>query len=838
MDETKNEMNREEMQPNGYEHMSDSATPNAPKTNQTSKKMLIIGAVSLIVVSSVLLVCMAMGLFIPRQPWERTLDAVFPSFSMLESMAMQGGRVTLDASIASDLSDRVREKPLRLHAEAALGRGGLMISGSLGGDQHMADVALVADAKGVQIYSERLLDGGYSVASRGLMEAIDGSIFAPDSGTDYALPREVYDALKKYVDAMKDPERDVMEFEEIRAVLEHMAEKVMETAEVTREDATLSLVDGEAKVKLTVITFDVSAIEAIKDILLDEWKNNPAFYEELCELFDVYSGAASGGAAGTEVDIDEVMDALYQQIKASLGEYIKTAKKNDFQLQITHATRGGYLVYASLDSHMMITINKNGIRKKTGSTYTLTFASDPNSNASFDLVMDAYDGDKKEKPLTVTYRQENDRFTLAVDTELKALTVEGSHVVRGDKVVLSVDGIKQTVGDEVTLEMTDSAFTLTLAKGNQRVKRADNDTDLLSMTVEDMEALRDKVEQGIDKFKADVNAELGFDLIYDVLTKRTQGLLSREEYHWIYDYAYDEKSGHLFLAVEEQGQYYVEMYELETMKLLRRIMVDGKVALDADNGYVAYGVMNGGDFEIYILNAHSFDTFLYLPLKGVSGIENNFIAGQDLYLDGDVLICLVGSWDSSLVFVNFRTQQLLSVSPSYKSGTIALDRGNHLVAIKDGNAQQSRLSIYDSLTGAHRCDSPQRWSYNGAPLYFDGTGFAFDDFHFTTDGQFYDRESMLTDRKPEDSLKSCESLIYKDDTILVTKEYENSELYSMFYALTGQKGTAPAFEKLGEQWYQSIVRIGEREYMAVYYTQGSINHFEHFTIEDGVDIDF
>ena len=434
MEENKNEMNPEEMNPQDVPLNEQEPLPQMPLTDdvaeptfsketlkkkRVAKKPAIIVAISVIAVSCLLLVCLAMGLFTPQDPWEKTMEAVFPTFSILESMTTGGGRVSVDATIASDLSDRVDKEPVQLHAEAALGQGGLQVSGSLGSRQHAVDLGVVVDKKGAQIYSDRLLDGGYSVAFKGLLEAIDQSIFAPDSGTDYALPKEIYDWIEEYVNKFDDPDEDVLEFEEIEKVLERMIKEIRKTAEVTQEDMTLSLIDADTKAQVTILTLDSEAIVIARDILVEAWDNNTDFYQELRDLFRAYVVSTDG----EEVDTDDVLKALYEQLKTALDEYIELAEQNNFALELTYGMRGGYLIYASVDARMEVEVDKKGNRETTGITLSWTFSSRPSRDPSYDIVLLAYSGDERDKPLIVSHRQEGTRFTFTVDTENHDLTV-------------------------------------------------------------------------------------------------------------------------------------------------------------------------------------------------------------------------------------------------------------------------------------------------------------------------------------------------------------------------------------------------------------------------------
>jgi hypothetical protein len=846
MDENKNEMNHEEMQPNDalptseqlpQDDLTEQGPPiDTPKKKKGGKRVAIIASICLIVLSSVLLVCMAMGLFTPEQPWDKTMNAVFPSWSMLESMATQGGSISLDVSIGSDLGDRVKKEPVRLHAEAALGRGGVMISGSLGGKQHKADLGVIVDATGAQIYSERLLDGGYSIAFDGLMEAIDQSIFALDSGTNYELPQEIYDWLEEYVESLEDPEEDVLEFEEISAVLDQIAAEVMKTAEVTHSDMTLALIDKNTKSKVTMITFDITAIEIVRDILLDQWKNNSVFYDELCDMLDVYSFRDENGE---EIDVDDIMDTLYDGLKTGLDDFIQEVKENDFKLKFTHATHAGYTVYVAADAQMTVSDKKGS--KTTGATFSWTFTSKPSRDPSYDMVLLTYEGNERDKPLVISHRQEGGHFTFTIDTEQNDISVKGIYLTGANQFILSVDEIDWTIDGETYFDMTDSTFTLTLATGNQRVKRVDNDTDLLSMTVEDMDALGEKLEKQAQQFKVDVNAELGFDLFYDTLIHRQQSILSVHE--GMYDYAYDRDSGHLFLATIKNGRHHILMYDLATMEQLAEIKVDREIcAMDADGGYLAItDKVNTGEvksvLDVQIYDAHTLEHIKTLDMNRYHYFPYQY--SGDLIVDETRLIYATGDQHCDILFVDIETEELIAKSQgSIYQCSLAIDRENHIVAANKRGISTCVFYMFDSITGELIKKGNRQDSYNQDPIYFDGTSFFCYGYHFMLDGSEQTTNKLVTERRQSDREAKLLAMVYKDEDILVTLEQDNDGMYyTMFYTLADKAKPAPLFEKRQDELYTEIIKIGDGAYIGVTYS-GNQTALEYFTIEPSSDFGF
>ncbi|MBE6660929.1 MAG: helix-turn-helix transcriptional regulator [Ruminococcaceae bacterium] len=830
-----------------------------PPASQKKKKRIIltsvIAASAVIVVSVVLLVCMAMGLFTAKSPLEKTIEAVFPDIDLWENIAHSGGSISLQGRLDSDLGEKITDQPILLNAKVVLGEKGLLFAVDAGTEQEKMDLSLIVDSEGTQIVSDRLLSGGYSVAFEGLMGAIDQSIFAPNSGTDYAIPQEMYDALRKYMESSKE-EEELPSLVETEKVVRAMLDAAMQEATVTEEKKSIILADGAQELTLRVMCFDSKALRAATDVLFDEWKNNTAFHEELLSFMDAYMELYVMDGQEESLEAEEALKSFKDQLKSNVDAIIKNWKDTAYELKITYALNDGYVVYMEAEAKQELPVGKGTSKMTSVSHLDWKFSSDPGKDRSYIITMSATVDEQKTELFTFSYRQEGKtRFSLHVDIakELSgsdeiALTLKGEHRTSRRKAEVILDGVDLKQGEESLLAVSKSKLALTIQSGAKEVKRHSSNTDLLSIKAADMDVLFDTIEQNFLQFKNDLNRSVGYDLIYEKAAHRIQAQTAFEN---IYDYAYDAKTGHLFVAVMElppnqNYQYYIKMYDTKTMTELKKIQVGGMVLMDADNGYLVYGlrsVVNPGmDFEVVVLDAKNMQNIKTMPLNGMSGIEDQHLYCEEIILDGTTLTCLTGEGKRQLIFLDINEQDVIGITELYSAPEIAIDRPNHVIGIVENNSTECTFSLYDSKTGAWvwTADVKKYLPYS-VPFAFDGTSFyCFGNHHYSADGTLTYTEDILALRQPFDDFDKGDELLYWDENIIVTKENdENSgEQPTVMYERGKDGSLAKMFDVVDLTSYQSITRIGENEYLALSLYRYQYVSIEYFTVEPSYAIDF
>ncbi|MBR2621642.1 MAG: hypothetical protein IKC97_04635 [Clostridia bacterium] len=866
MDENKNEWTNEEMNeslneqpkqtqptaeptadsPSGEQELVTTAsTPAlAPKLSGAKKGLMIAGAIALILVSGVLLFCMAMGAFVPKTPVEKTMEAVFPEIALLDSIVTKGGSVSATANIGSDLSDRVQDKPVLMHADFVYGTNGLSLSGAIGSAEEQVDIGLLLDGDGVQIYSDRLLDGGYSIAFEGLIEGIDKSIFAPDSGTDYALPQELYDMIREYVESLNDPEQDAYEYEEIEVVLTAMLDAAMAHATIEEQTMTLALLDGSTTVTLHIMTLDAQAVIAATDVLLDAWVNNPEFYEELSSIVEAFMNIETDDME-LEMDIDDIMDVLYDELEVAIDTLIEGMQQDNALIRLMYGIKSGYLVYMEMAFEVDMAVDKEEGKERSVTTLRWTMTGQPKKDPSYDIKLVSRLGEESVELFSMSYRKQEDRYTLVMtisDSELEGgeslLTLQGSQLIDGNYIALTIDGIELKSGDAVLFEMTESTISFEMQSGRQRVARRDPDVDLLTMTAQDMDALGEELEKKLNEFFEAVNASLGFDLFYDTLAVRTQSTLIMD---MMADYAYDRKTGHLFVTeVDTNKHYYIVMYDVQTMEQLGKIQVGSRViAMDADNGYLVYHLATDADFAINVINAENLKRIKTMYLKGMTGVTDKHLVCSDMLIDGDIVICLSGNSPRYVLYVDINKEDVIHISSGYHGATMAIDRENHVLGVNETNTTNCRIFMFDSLSGEQISQGKKISPYSYDILFFDGTSFYCFNYHFAIDGEAFTTAQMVKERKQSDREARFGRMVYKDTDILVTVEYDEDETYyTMFYDLTGEGQEAPLFEKMPNELYREIIKVGDGSYLTVCRFMGGWATFQYFTVEPTTDIDF
>lgn len=128
------------------------------------------------------------------------------------------------------------------------------------------------------IKEDKILGGAYGMNISTLADDLANSIFAADSGSEYALDQETYDSIIKMLDNVsknKDIREDAVEL--LETVSEDFWKIVKDNADISSESTYLRLNGTKTKVRLITITVDAIAME---NILMDA-------YDYLCESEDI-----------------------------------------------------------------------------------------------------------------------------------------------------------------------------------------------------------------------------------------------------------------------------------------------------------------------------------------------------------------------------------------------------------------------------------------------------------------------------------------------------------------------------------------------------------------------
>lgn len=765
-------------------------TPAAPK-KRIKPAVLIVGAV---ILCAALIVGIVLATLFAKSPFEKTMRAVFPSTELFEELVTEGGTLTVDGELADDLLGEGLQEPFCFSADYAFSLDGTLVTLTAGAKDDRVDLSFLQDEKGLQMYSDRLLgDKAYGVAFDGLMDAIDASPFAPKSGTEYALPRDVYDMIDRYADLL---EEEPQTFEETSLVFAKAYDAMLKKAEIYKKTETVSLVGGDAKAKVYSYTFDADALDAFVKVLCDEWENNEAFRGEI-EYFD------------TDGKIASFIEKTLKELEVRENTFPKMESPfEDLEVTCKYAVKGGYLVYADC------LITESGGSKASTISFAVKFTEKPKKDPSYDVELSAAFGGKTEDRYVLTYRKaddgkretwvaademagkyltvtadygKDDAFSLTVqkdvdvdvsdDVELSKAWqwgLEGTLLKDDDIISLTVDNIQMPGGnDGTTFEIKDSFFMVTVRGGDPVSFDRKECTDILSMSVAELNELGAKVEGALTDALESIGTKLGAQLVHDtympnvLATVRADGNLS--------DYAYDRSNGHLFFAYDLGTSGEIWMYDAKTMELLDKLMLGHPVrAIDADGGYLVFAYDKTGQQTAYV---HSSADMTYI--KEFDYMDYNTFYPEmeypgDVLVDGDRLIYITGDQHVSLYFTDIKTDKTVRAAESFYEGKLSIDRKNHVVAVLDNYLSACDLVFFSTVS----CDCIEqidRFGMSGQYLkgsaHFDGYAFwATADEWYTSDGN----GGTLATALGFSSRDALAQVVYRDENLIVTLETDMS----------------------------------------------------------------
>ena len=210
-------------------------------------------------------------------------------------------------------------------------------AGMVAGDQTLADVAAYLSAQALAVDS-MFLGGAYGVDLPSLSANLPASIFAPDSGSAFALDEETYSQIMALLSgeltaSVQAPSVNTDTIMEAATVLAEVYSGVAEqlVACVKIESAPASVIVNGKPVQVSQIrcTADAEACVKILELLVTPLQGNDAAQAALASLIDEIAAASQQdlGMTGAEL-VQTIVSELPQmlpEVKEELGDFYVTA---------------------------------------------------------------------------------------------------------------------------------------------------------------------------------------------------------------------------------------------------------------------------------------------------------------------------------------------------------------------------------------------------------------------------------------------------------------------------------------------------------------------------------
>ena len=140
-------------------------------------------------------------------------------------------------------------------------------------------------SKEFYVEENNILKGAYGAEFEDLATELSKSIFAPKSGSEYALDQEIYDKLIDILENLDEGKKMTKDAKKLaKSILKDIEKIIIDNADVESGITRERLLDGKAKVRLIHISIDSRDIEDIEIDILNYLLDS----EELENFIDEY----------------------------------------------------------------------------------------------------------------------------------------------------------------------------------------------------------------------------------------------------------------------------------------------------------------------------------------------------------------------------------------------------------------------------------------------------------------------------------------------------------------------------------------------------------------------
>lgn len=327
-----------------------------------------------------------------------------------------------------------------------------------------------------------LLDAPYGIEYAKLAENLPDSVFAPDSGSQFALDQEDYDQLLELVSGAAAMGADAAELPDVSGVdISGLTDAIVAlvpafsqgieaaSKNMTMESSTgkLTINGTEVNVQTVKVQYGTASVIALYDAVLSAAKDDEAAQNAIATLIDLVNATGEDlGVTGAEFvqALVEHNQEMRDSMAEALGQY-------DIQCEVTASANeeGTALVEAdvklSMDGEpvevkLQMSESLDYLRldlNAGGETAALVFAVTENSEDALALRFSVLSGEDED---AVVYTQDKKAQTFdvsmveTVSGQTTTTTVSGHYVVEENLLSLVVDTLDgQDMGGSVTLNL-------------------------------------------------------------------------------------------------------------------------------------------------------------------------------------------------------------------------------------------------------------------------------------------------------------------------------------------------------------------------------------------------
>ena len=347
--------------------------------------------------------------------------------------------------------------------------------------ENTVDLTGYFSAKALVLVST-LLDAPYGIEYAKLAENLPDSVFAPDSGSQFALDQEDYDQLLELVSGAAAMGADAAELPDVSGVdISGLTDAIVAlvpafsqgieaaSKNMTMESSTgkLTINGTEVNVQTVKVQYGTASVIALYDAVLSAAKDDEAAQNAIATLIDLVNATGEDlGVTGAEFvqALVEHNQEMRDSMAEALGQY-------DIQCEVTASANeeGTALVEAgvklSMDGEpvevkLQMSESLDYLRldlNAGGETAALAFAVTENSEDALAFRFSVLSGEDED---AVVYTQDKKAQTFdvsmveTVSGQTTTTTVSGHYVVEENLLSLVVDTLDgQDMGGSVTLNL-------------------------------------------------------------------------------------------------------------------------------------------------------------------------------------------------------------------------------------------------------------------------------------------------------------------------------------------------------------------------------------------------
>lgn len=368
------------------------------------------------------------------------------------------------------------------------GRMFLNLSLALKGKE-LADLDVYMDEKGLAVQSDTLLgDDAYGLTFETLPDDLKKSIFAPDSGTYYELPEDVYNMLRQL------DQSPISLYKEAEGALEELfteggqkfLDSLKKNAEITEDEGKLSVGGSRVECKVIKAEADEDATKAIIDDMV-AWLKEDGTKKKLERFFNVaakVTDIAQGGES--DQDAEDLMYEFYDELDDTLKDlereesvirfYIN--KENQQLIGFSMDTEGRnsetsleIVAGPDFENPAEIRITYDDGYNKSVMTYEVTQNTDSTYAAEFTNEYGSY-----KETYEFEWKKKRGDFTISQDgREMLSGTLE----IEDDKITVEIDDAG------VSVELEKGAKTPEVPKYKNIVQISEDDFEELVEDIQD-----------------------------------------------------------------------------------------------------------------------------------------------------------------------------------------------------------------------------------------------------------------------------------------------------------------------------------------------------------------